>query len=441
MSAPHCESCREYTQREQAAYSCPEYATLSRRGFLATTGAVSLAAMSPAWLPRVALAKSYRSSQRDVIVQIYLRGGSDGLTMCVPWGDPGYYTSRPNLAVPRPDSGLTNAATNLDGFFGIPPAMLPLLPAYQNGHLLFVHACGLNDPTRSHFDAQRFMEVGKANDLLLNTGWLGRHLATVAPATPGALLRGVGIGSGLAKTLDGGPLTLPIPDLDTFNLSGSSSTLGARRGALSDMYNSTTDPLKTIATNTFATIDLLNTINFSGYVPAGGAVYPTGSFGYAMKTTAALIKAQVGVEAVAIDLGGWDTHNSQGVSIGTMANLMTTLASAMGAFYTDMFTGTNPSVVAVVMSEFGRRVAENGSQGTDHGHGNAMLVLGNAVSGGRVLRTWPGLGPGQLYQNLDLNITIDYRDVLAEILQNRLGNASLSTVFPQYTPVFRGVLS
>jgi uncharacterized protein (DUF1501 family) len=261
--------------------------------------------------------------------------------------------------------------------------------------------------------------------------------------SPTAQLRAVGINTGLQQSLIGGPLTLPIPNLDSFGLSGTTSTIPARTTALQDMYNSVADPVHSAAETTIQTIALLNTINFAGYVPAGGAVYPTGSLGLALKSTAALIKAQVGVEAVAIDVLGWDNHSNQGPLTGTMATLMSNLAGAMAAFYTDMSSGspTPPSTTLVAMSEFGRRVAENGSLGTDHGHGNVMLVMGHCISGGRVLSQWPGLQPGQLFQGLDVQVTIDYRDILAEIIQTRLGNPNLNYVFPAFTPTIRGVTS
>lgn len=421
---------------------CREYVELSRRNFLAASGLTAIAAAAPAWLPRVAMASSHRSSQRDVIVSIYLRGAADGLTMLVPYADNNYYTARPTLNVPRPDSGQANRATNLNGFFGLPPAMLPLLPAYQSGQLLFLHATGSVDPSRSHFDAQRFMEVGTANDAALGTGWLGRHLASVSPMDPNSILRAVGISRGLMRSLVGAPQTLPIPDLDVFNLEGGGSTLQQRRAVITDMYQVTGDPLYSAAITTLATIDLLNTINFSGYQPAGGAVYPTGTFGTAMKSTAALMKAQVGVEAIAIDLGGWDTHANQGNFTGTMANLMSQLSQSLAAFHTDMNNGgVQPSHIVSVFSEFGRRVQQNGSAGCDHGHGNCALVMGNAVTGGRVLTNWPGLAPEQLHEGFDLEVTIDYRDILAEIVSERLGASDLSYIFPDYTPTFQGVVS
>ncbi|NUQ66836.1 MAG: DUF1501 domain-containing protein [Phycisphaerales bacterium] len=425
-------------------HACPEYRELSRRGFMALTGAgLAAAAIAPACFPRVALAKDYRSSMRDVVIQVYLRGASDGLSMCVPWGDNAYYAARPTLAVPRPDSGQANRCTDLNGFFGLAEPLLPLLPAYQDGKLLIVHATGSHDPSRSHFDAQRFMEVGKPNDPALGTGWLGRHLAGVGPMIQNPLLRGVGIATGLQRTLVGGPQTLPIPNLDTFGLTGFTTSIPSRSSALTSLYTGAAAPLGAAATDTINTIDLLNTIEFAGYVPAGGAVYPSGAFGLALKQSAALIKAQVGVEAIAIDVGGWDTHDQQGNLTGFMAGLMNTLALTLAAFYRDMTTGVAPTFSLVVMSEFGRRVAENGSAGTEHGHGNCMFVMGNCIDGGRVLANWPGLGAGQLFENRDLQVTIDYRDILAEIVSSRMGNPNLASVFPDpaYTPVFRNVLA
>lgn len=423
-------------------HACDEYNALSRRGFLSLTGGAALLGLTDtAWLPRIAMARQHRSTMRDVIVSIYLRGGADGLTLCVPHAESAYYTARPTLAVPPPNSPNAFRCYDLDGFFGFPPPMQGLLPAFLDGRLLVVHGCGSTDPSRSHFDSQRFMETGKPRDPDLTTGWLGRHLASVDPVDPLAPLRAVGITAGLQHSLAGAPATLPIPDLDKFGVGGAASSLSAREGVLRDLYLSTGEPLLASALTTLNTIGLLDAINFASYAPAAGAVYPTASFGYGLKTAAALIKAQIGVEAVALDLGGWDTHSAQGVTSGSMFNLMTTLADGLGAFYKDLFYGGGPSVTVVVMSEFGRRLVENGTLGTDHGHGNVMLVMGSCVTGGRVLANWQGLAPAQLFEGKDLAVTIDYRDILAEIVRVRLGNDQVGTVFPDYTPVERGVLS
>jgi uncharacterized protein (DUF1501 family) len=394
-----------------------------------------------AWVPRVAYASSYRSGLRDVIVSIYLRGAADALTLCVPYADNAYYTNRPTLAIARPDTTDPNRATALDSRFGLPPAMMGLHQAYLDGKLLFVHACGSTDPTRSHFEAQRFMEVGKPGDNSVRTGWLGRHLDTIGPMVPGSTLRGVGIMAGLPQTLVGAPQTLPISNLDSFGITGSGTTLTARSNAIRDMYLATTDPLRESANSTLQTISVLDTINFAGYAPANGAVYPTGGFGNSMKSAAALIRAQVGVEAIAVDVGGWDTHDNQGPVTGGMANLMTNLSNTLGAFYRDVVAGGGPNVTVVVMSEFGRRLQENGSLGTDHGHGSAMMVIGQCVFGGRVLTQWPGLEQQNLFQGIDLAVTTDYRDILAEIIQDRAGNPDLAAVFPDYVPTMRGVFS
>ncbi|HSJ41798.1 MAG TPA: DUF1501 domain-containing protein, partial [Xanthobacteraceae bacterium] len=185
----------------------------------------------------------------------------------------------------------------------------------------------------------------------------------------------------------------------------------------------------------------LSAINIAGYVPAGGTVYPGSSFASALRSTAALIRADVGVEAVQIDLGGWDTHSAQGSLTGSMAGTMQTFATAIAAFHADMAgAGRLGRLTLVAMSEFGRKAQENGSQGTDHGHGNVMFVLGGSVAGGRVMTVWPGLSTAQLYQQQDLQVTIDYRDILAEIVSRRLGNTQLDVVFPGFTPTFRGAV-
>lgn len=423
-------------------HACPEYNALSRRQFLAAgSAAAAIITSTPAWLPRVAMARDFRGSQRDVIVSIYLRGAADALSLVPPHAEQPYYDSRPTIAVPRPDSGLPGAAIDLDGFFGFAPALSPLVGAYQDGKLLVVHATGSTDPSRSHFEAQRFMEVGKPGDNTISTGWLGRHLYSVQPMDPAALLRAVGISTALPQSLIGGPLTLPISNLDNFGITGSGSTAAARLDAIGDMYTSAPSPLDLIAQTSIDTIALLAQIDFAGYLPAGGATYPATSFGTALKSAAALIKAQVGVEAISVDLGGWDTHANQGTTNGFLNTLMAQLAQAISAFYTDMTTLAAPSFTLVAMSEFGRRLGENGTAGCDHGHGGVMLVMGTCVNGGRVLTQWPGMAPENLYQQIDLDVTTDYRDILAEIVQQRLGNNDLAYVFPGYTPTAQGVFS
>lgn len=417
---------------------CEEYKSLSRRQFLSRslTSAAALAS-APAWLPRVTFAQS--ASSRDILLSIFLRGGGDGLTLCVPHGEDAYYAARPTIAIPRPDSGSANAAADLDGFFGFAPAMTPLLGAYTANDLLVVHATGSMDQSRSHFDATSFMEAGKPRDPSLMTGWLGRHLLTSPALDSSTLLRAIGISPGLQQTLAGAPLALPVPNPDQFTVFGDPTSADERVAALADMYLATDEPLATSAQNTAAVIALLDAIDFEGYVPGGGAVYPDSEFGMAMKSAAALIKAEVGLEAIAVDKGQWDTHDSQDPIGGQMYNLMTDFAQALSAFHADIIDGTSHNVTAVCMSEFGRMRDENASGGTDHGHGNVMFALGKNINGGQVLTNWPGLETEQLFEGQDLEVTTDYRDILAEIVQNRLGNTDLGFVFPDYTPTFQGV--
>lgn len=419
--------------------ACDEYQRLSRRQFMGWSAAgMAAAATLPAWMPRVTFASSFVSG-RDVIVSIYLRGGADGLTLVAPYGDPQYAVMRPTLAIAPP--GGVDGAVDLNGYFGFAPAMGSLLTPYLNGHLLVAHATGLTDSTRSHFDAQRFMELGKARDPLISTGWLGRHIATAPPFDANAAARAIGIGFQLQTTLAGAPKSVPVPSLSSYTISGSSGSRTARLTALGDMHNLVPEPLKAAANNTRATINALAAVNAGAYVPIAGVTYPSTGFGTALKQTAALVKADIGVEAVAIDRGNWDTHSNQGnLGTGTMAQNMADLANAIRAFYDDVVIGGTANgypVTLVVMSEFGRRPAENASAGTDHGHGNVMFALGKKIVGGQVLTNWPTLS--NLFENLDLQVTIDHRDILAEIVQKRLGNSNLAAVFPGFTPTTRNI--
>jgi uncharacterized protein (DUF1501 family) len=258
---------------------------------------------------------------------------------------------------------------------------------------------------------------------------------------PDAALRALAFSYGLPLMLAGAPDTLPIPNPANFALSGSSSTAAARLAWLGTSFAGEPDPLKSSALNTQRTITQLSAIGIAAYVPAGAAVYPTSSFGTALRSTAALIRADVGVEAVQIDVGGWDTHSAQGPLTGSMSTTMRTLADAIAAFHADMVGAARIGrLTVVVMSEFGRKAQENASQGTDHGHGNVMFVLGGSATGGRVLTQWPGMTAQQLYQGQDLQVTIDYRDILAEVVSRRLGNTRLDLVFPDYSPTFRGAV-
>jgi uncharacterized protein (DUF1501 family) len=255
-----------------------------------------------------------------------------------------------------------------------------------------------------------------------------------------APLRALGLSSGLAKQLVGAPKTLPIPDPANFAIGGATATRVERAAWLLTDYMPGAEPVRSAALDALNTIELLRIIDFAGYRPASGAVYPNTGFGRGMRSTAALIKADIGVEAVQLNLSGWDTHANQDPLAGSMFRLMQDLAGSLGAFHADVIaSGLAQNVTLVVMSEFGRNVRQNGSFGTDHGRGNCMFVMGRNITGGRVLlNSWPGLARENLENGQDLKVTLDHRDILAEVVRNRLGNANVAVVFPDYVPTFRG---
>ena len=411
---------------------------LSRRQLLGGSSTLAAAALlgdTAQAAPR-AFFRRAGGSGRDVYVQVFLRGGMDGLTTLVPHGDDAYYAARPNLAVPPP--GASDGALDLDGFFGLAPAAAPLFAPYQAGHLAFVHAAGSTDPTRSHFDGFARMEFGAPNmpPGSVSDGWFARYLHQTSGPASGEL-RAVAAGDIPPLTLAGAPRSLPIPDFASFLFPGRASTAAQRVDHLTRAYAAAGAPLGPAALDTFASIELVASVDFAGYVPANGAVYPATELGRRLRDAAALIKADVGVEGITIDLGGWDLHAALGPLDGAMARLLDELARSIEAFHRDVI-GVIDHVALVCLSEFGRRVAENSSLGTDHGHGNAMILLGGGIAGGQVIADWPGLAPGQLDEG-DLAVTIDYRDVLGEILARRMGATDLGAIFPQHAFTTHGV--
>ena len=425
--------------KQDASSRTPEHQP-TRRAFLGTTPVAAAATLgAPILLPRISLARSgggAASGNRDKLISVYLRGGMDGLTGCVPYGDTELYNARPTLAVQPP--GQTDGAIDLDGFFGLAPAASAFLTPWNAGHMAIVHATGSTDPSRSHFSAQRFMETATPNMPTANitTGWLGRWLASSPPIGAGDF-RALSLGSILPRTLNGAPSTLPIPDPDNFVFPGDPATIPQRRMSVEAMYDNAQEPLAGAAASSLATIDLLDTIDFANYTPENGAVYEDLPFANGLKSVAAILKAGVGLEAAHLDFQGWDHHSAMGPINGLLATMLGELSRALEAFYLDML-GLIDDTVVVVMSEFGRRIAENGSAGTDHGHGNCMYVIGGHIAGGQVLTQWPGLSNTG---NGDLDITIDYRDILAEILEQRLGASptQLDDVFPNHTRTSWGI--
>src|SRR5262245_40132744 len=363
---------------------------VSRRGLMGQALPIAAAIAGLQWLPKIALGRG-GPSDRDVLVVIFLRGGADGLTTLVPYGDPDLYVARPTLGIPPP--GNPGGALDLDGFFGLAPAAAPLLQPYQAGQLAFVHATGSTDPTRSHFEAYTFMEFGIPGQPASNAGngWLARHLLGIDPLISRSVMRGVAATPAMSFTRPAGPATLAIPYLERFSFVGG-STAKQRRELLERSYDGTIEPIKSAARDTFGTFDLLEQIDFANYAPANGAVYPDTAFGKSVKSSSALLKSGVPVETVMLEIGGWDLH--AGVPT-KMPPLLDDLSRSLLAFYLDNLSSLD-KITLVVMSEFGRRVEENFSSGLDHGHGNCMMVMGGNVAGGQVIRHWPGLKPADL---------------------------------------------
>ena len=391
--------------------------------------------VAPAWLSRAAWAAPTAAGRKKILVAVFQRGAADGLNVVVPFGDPNYYALRPTIAIPKPD-GTTEAALDLDGYFGLHPALAPLQPLYQSGQLAIVEAAGSPDPTRSHFDAQDYMESGTPGLKSTSDGWLNRALAPEAKPSP---VRAVSIGSNLARALRGRNEAVALTNIADFQVRGA----GAEQ-AFESMYDGSSDTiLHGGAEDTFEAVKLMQSLQKEKYTPGGGARYP-GKFGQAMLQIARLIKANVGVEVAFADIGGWDTHvNEVGAkpAEGQLANRLAEYGQTLAAFHQDMGDRMK-DIVVVTMSEFGRTARENGDRGTDHGHANVMFALGGGVRGGRIYGDWPGLASERLYENRDLALTTDFRDVLGECVARHLGGRAVNEVFPGYNrPNFRGLLT
>jgi uncharacterized protein (DUF1501 family) len=414
--------------------------THTRRRFLESAAVLAGAVAWPAWMPRLAFAPRQTAPRGDTLVVVFLRGAADALNIVVPHGEVAYYARRPTLGIPRPDDRRTAAslrALDLDGFFGLHPALKPLLPMWQSGHLAPIHACGAPDESRSHFRAMELMERGVGDERGPASGWIGRHLASTHTSNPSPL-RAVGLGQMPQRSLSGAVPVSALRSIADFHLGGDARAVSQMQAALGSLYGGG-GPLSVVGQETLDILDTLQALDPAGYTAARGSHYPESEFGLGLRQIAMLIKADVGLEVAAVDVGGWDTHFAQGGSEGLMAGLLADLATGLAAFHADLLDYASRLTI-VVMSEFGRRAQENGSLGTDHGHGSLMLLMGGSVVGGRVHGQWPGLEPEQLIGPGDLAVSTDYRDVLAEVCQKRLNNPALSEVFPGYTPTLRGFL-
>lgn len=384
-------------------------------------------------LPFTVFAQEERPNA-DVLICIFQRGGMDGLNAVVPYGEAEhYYDKRPTLAIAEPGAN-GKSLLDLDGYFGLHPSLAPLKDIFDEGHLSAIHAVGSPDPTRSHFDAMTFMEQGTPGDKLTGTGWLNRHLQSV-PWQNDSPFRAVGMGSMVQASLRGPVSALALKSITDFHLAGKNDQLPMIQRTLAQLYQAPkpVTPLQISAKETLSTMNYLKRLADRNYEPSNGADYPSSEYGRSLKQVAQLIKEDVGLEVACVDIGGWDTHEAQGAAEGRFANLLAELAAGLMAFYRDMGDEMK-RVTVVTMSEFGRRAEENASEGTDHGHGNCMFAMGGGVKPG-VFARWPGLQKEALDRG-DLSITTDYRDVLSEILVQRLGNSQLGTVFPNYSASF-----
>ena len=401
----------------------------SRRVFL-KDGAFALVSLgfAPSFLARTAFAEG-RGTHPKQLIAIFQRGAVDGLNVVVPFGESEYYRARPSIAIERPNGG-ANAAIDLDGFFGLNPRLQPLKSLWDARQLAIVHACGSPDATRSHFDAQDYMETATPGVKSTADGWLNRYLHSrpVEGATP---FRAVALTGQMPRMLQGSSPALALSQIGQFGIR-TGSTTDSVNASFEALYASAADRvLNGTGREAFDAIKMMKTADPARYQPENGAEYPRSAFGQALRQIAQLIKSNVGVEVAFADVGGWDTHVNQGSSQGQLATRLEDFARGLAALVADLGDRMAETVV-LTMSEFGRAVRENGNRGTDHGHGNAMMVIGGGVHGGRVYGQWPGLSQERRFEGRDLAVTTDFRDVFGEIVVRHLGVRDPRAIFPGY---------
>ena len=402
----------------------------SRRGFM-KGGALALVGTSviPRFLMRSVLAEQTTAAANNKkLVVLFQRGAADGLNIVVPYKEKNYYSMRPNIAIQQKD------LLDLDGFFGLHPQMAAFKPLYEEGHLAIVHASGSPDTTRSHFDAQDYMESGTPGIKSTEDGWLNRALANgPVPSGPGgkpSAFRAVALGTQVPRTLQGKVPAIAVTNLADFSVGGKGPQTSTISNAFQAMYDESSDAvLHGTGQETFEAVKMLKSADPAKYQPAAGVVYPNTPFGNSLKQIAQLMKANLGVEAAFSDIGGWDTHQNQGGATGQLANRLTEFSNGIAAFWKDMGSESE-NITLVTMSEFGRTARQNGTGGTDHGHANVMFVLGGRVKGRKVYGKWPGLNDGQLNEGRDLTVTTDFRHVLGEAAFKTLGSRNMEIVFP-----------
>jgi uncharacterized protein (DUF1501 family) len=393
-----------------------------RNGALAMVGTATL----PSFLARAAWGSTESAFRDKRLVVIFQRGAADGLNIVVPYGEAQYYAMRPSINIPR------QSVIDLDGFFGLHPALASFQPLWQQRHLAIVHAAGSPDPNRSHFDAQDFMESGTPGIKSTEDGWLNRSLRDLPHPPQKSPFEAIAMGPAIPRILSGAEPAIAMNNINDFSVGGRSARPSPVASAFEAMYDHSSDAvLHSAGEETFDAVKMLKSADPSKYKPAAGADYPKGRFGDSLRQLAQLIKANLGVQVAFADIGGWDHHVNEGSTEGQLANVLRDFSQSLAAFWTDL-GDLGEDTVVVTMSEFGRTARENGNRGTDHGHANVMFVLGGPVKGGKVYGRWPGLDQSQLYQERDLALTTDFRQVLGEAVVGHMGNRNLNEVFPGY---------
>ena len=394
--------------------------TFLKGGAMAVVGTAAI----PSFLTRAAFGAAATTTNKRLVV-VFQRGAADGLNIVVPHAESAYYAMRPSINIPR------QQVIDLNGFFGLHPSMSSLKPLWDQKHLAIVHAAGSPDETRSHFDAQDYMESGTPGLKSTEDGWLNRSMQVQAGA-PNSPFRAVALGTNLPRILAGKNPAVAVSNINGFGIAGGSPASAPIGNTFEAMYSQSVDSvLHGTGRETFEAVKMLKSADPQKYTPAAGANYPKGRFGDAMRQTAQLIKSNLGVQVAFTDIGGWDHHVNEGAAEGQLSNVLRDFSQSIAAFWIDLGTLSEDTVL-ITMSEFGRTARENGNRGTDHGHANVMFVLGGPVRGGRVYGRWPGLDQSQLHEGRDLALTTDFRTVVGESVARHLGNRNLNAVFPGF---------
>jgi uncharacterized protein (DUF1501 family) len=402
---------------------------VNRRFFLKSSGlALASFAAAPSFLKRAVAQSVGASKDRPIIIAIFQRGAADGISMVVPFGDRNYAGVRPQIAIPAPKGGSADTTIDLDGFFGLHPSLAPFKPIYDAGHLAIVHAVGSPDNTRSHFDAQDYMESATPGRKGTPDGWLNRYMQANkgAKATP---FRAVSMTATMPRSLLGDAPAIAMTSISDFGVRGGQGSASSFEALYA---GNSSDALHDTGKEAFEAVKMLRKANPQQYTAANGAMYPRSPFGQSLLQIAQLIKADVGLEVAFTDVGGWDTHSNQGAARGQLANRLQDFAQAIAALYKDLGDRMS-NVVILTMTEFGRTIRQNGSGGTDHGHSSCLFALGGPIKGGKVYGKWPGLATEQLYESRDLALTTDFRDVFAEVAVRHLRAANPNAIFPGFT--------